>query len=102
MTIKCYICKRDINDEDVNDDEPEKSKCNQCHVKWLQTNISHLTSSLAYMKLELNAILSKNFVYSDSESDDDDEYEYPIVNGQTLEGCKAYDSDDNYLDNNTN
>jgi hypothetical protein len=55
------------------------------------------------MRLELNAILNRKFMYSDSDSNTDDDDDYPEYNGDTLKGAKRVDSDDdNYLDNNTN
>jgi hypothetical protein len=80
MINKCHICKRVVADEDVNENKPEESKCENCHIKWLRSRIVQMTESIAFMRLELNAILNKKFIYSESESDDDD----------------------NYLDNNTN
>jgi hypothetical protein len=100
MVIKCCDCKKnDVADEYVEENQPEKSKCEICYVKWLHINISHLSGSIDDMQLELNKILSKRFAYSDSsdssDSCDSSDDDYPEYNGETLrEATTLYNSDE--------
>jgi hypothetical protein len=93
MTVKCCKCDKLVERERIRESSPEKSLCKRCFVKWLERMISYLEDDLYVMREQLRECLDGKDEESESE---DDNYEYPIVDGETLEGCKVYNSDDDY------
>ncbi len=103
MESNCCNCQIKLLDYEINEDKPLKSICRSCKIKKIRTKIAIHASSLCCLRIKLRKLLQIRLDWSDSESesdtyDDDSDVSYTKFSGETLKGCKAYDSDESTID----